>query len=88
MASLGPHWNGESFLFHATKRAVDSTVAMATWFARGFSMTVGARKMVHTLLRERARLAVIPPPDFEIAARMLNSDIATRLDPAHTLQAL
>ena len=43
----------------ATKAAVNTSVALATWFARGFSMAVGAPKMAQSFLEDRARLAVV-----------------------------
>ncbi|CAK0821406.1 unnamed protein product [Prorocentrum cordatum] len=69
----------------ATKAAVDTSVALAAWFARNFSTAVGASQMVKAFLADRARLAAVPAPTFETAAQMLSAIVAPRLDPASTL---
>ncbi|CAK0814291.1 unnamed protein product [Prorocentrum cordatum] len=69
----------------ATKAAVDTSVALAAWFARSFSMTAGVSQMVKAFLADRARLAAVPAPTFETAAQMLSAIVAPRLDPASAL---
>ena len=61
---------------------------MASWFANGFRMTLGARKMVRTFLEKRTTLATLPEPSVEVAARLLCPEVATRIDPRKTFREL